>query len=307
MNSRDIADALTTALEQRGFKSTMVSTDCVAELRERIEKNRASGKIDGSVFQQYATYFENMLTQDVPWARSIIVVAVPSPILEVIFNLGGQRRAVVIPPTYEHSIDETVATTIEMVLVPHRFRICRAMLPHKLLAVQSGMARYGKNNISYVEGMGSFHRLLAFYSDFPVVNGVWREPQVLDECRGCTACTKHCPTGAIVPDRFQLRAERCLTLHNEATEPFPKWIDASWHHCLVGCMQCQHYCPVNKDVRLWKEPLAELTAEETELLLAGVAAAEMPASIIDKLKYTGLVEDPISLTRNLRSALDAKG
>ncbi len=307
MSSREVLDALQASLEQWGFKSAVVSAERSLELRRTIEEGRASNLINSAVFRQYAAYFENMLSQDVPWARSIVVVAVPRPALEVTFDIDGKQRTLIIPPTYEHSIDETVTSAIESSLVPHGFQICRAMLPLKLLAVRSGIARYGKNNVAYVEGMGSFHRLLAFYSDMPVESDSWREPQVLDACDGCQACTKHCPTGAIDPDRFQLHTERCLTLHNESSEQFPQWIDKSWHHCLVGCMQCQHYCPENKDVRLWKEHLAEFTQEETALILAGVTSDQMPPSIIAKFRTTGLLEDPISLTRNLKSALGATG
>ena len=306
MSPKDLTDALQAALEQRGFKSAMVSSAHVAELRETIEIQKASGLIDKGVYRQYVANFEQMLTQVVSWARSIIVVAMPQPVLEATFAVNGEPRTVVIPPTYASSIDATAIMTLEEVLVPNGYKIVRASLPLKLLAVRSGLARYGKNNISYVEGMGSFHRLIAFYTDLPVVSDTWRQPQPLDECEGCNACTKKCPTGAIDPDQFQLRAGRCLTLHNEAVGPFPEWINQTWHHCLVGCMKCQHFCPVNKDVRSWTEPFAEFTESETELLLTGVPKDEMPPSLVAKFRDIDLLEEPTNLARNLRSVLDSR-
>jgi epoxyqueuosine reductase len=225
--------------------------------------------------------------------------------LEVVLSVGGKQRSVIIPPTYEHSVDETVTSTIEDVLAPHGYRISRAILPQKLLAAHSGLACYGKNNITFVDGLGSFHRPLAFYSDLPCEHDTWQEPQMLDECNRCTTCIKKCPTGAIDPERFQLHAERCLTYYNESPEPFPSWLDKSWHHCLIGCMRCQSYCPVNKDVRSWTERYAELTDEETELVLNGGPKEGLPESLLAKLENTGLLDDPAVLARNLKSVLAA--
>jgi len=219
MSPREITDRLYATLRRHGFKSTIVSSSHVMELRRAIRNSRESGLIPEAVYRQYASYFDRMLTQDASWARSIIVVAIPRPVLEVGFTVDGRRRTALIPPTYEHSIDKVVAAAIESKLTPRGYRALWAMVPVKLLAVRSGLARYGKNNIAYVEGMGSFLRFNAFYSDLPPVSDTWREPQVLDECTNCSACIKKCPTGAIDPDRFQLRVERCLTFHNESSAP----------------------------------------------------------------------------------------
>jgi epoxyqueuosine reductase len=303
MNFQDIYPKLKVDLEKGGFKSTIVSSRNVFELRKSIENNLNLGKINNEVYKQYKISFDNMLTQDIHWAKSIIVIAAPSPILEVIFTIDGKKQSTIIPPTYDHSIDETATTIVKSTLVPHGYQISRARLPQKLLATHSGLARYGKNNITYVEGMGSYLRLIAFYSDLPNISDNWQKPKVLDECIKCKACTKNCPSGAIDPLQFQLHAERCLTYHNESSKNFPSWVKKSWHHCLIGCMKCQHYCPVNKDFRFWKEKFAEFTDNESKLLLSGVAIEEMPSSLTTKFVDTELLEEPASLARNLKSIL----
>lgn len=303
MEPREIAARLYAALMGSGFRTTIVSADRVSELRDTIKDNLASGKIDEDLRRQYAGYFEGMLTQDTKWAKSIIVVAVPRPRLEIVLTIAGSKRSVIIPPTYEHGIDETVTELIAGALNPHGYRIERAGLPQKLLAARSGLARYGKNNITYVEGIGSFLRLISFYSDLPAASDTWHEPRVLDECVDCTACIKKCPTGAIDPDRFQLHAERCLTYHNESSQAFPSWINGSWHHCLVGCMKCQHFCPVNKGVRSWTQRLAELTEDESTLLLNGTAVDKLPSCLNAKFRGTDLLDDRDWLARNLKCAL----
>jgi len=41
----------------------------------------------------------------------------------------------------------------------------KAIFPFKTLATRTGLAKYGKNNITYTECGGSYHRLTAFYTD----------------------------------------------------------------------------------------------------------------------------------------------
>ncbi len=307
MSPLEITERLYSTLNGHGYRSAIVSADHAAELRLTVEHSLRSGMINDGVYKQYAAFFDNMLTQDISRAQAIIAVAVPRPVLEVVFTINGEKRLTIIPPVYEYSIDETVAALIERELKPYGYQVVNAALPRKLLAARSGLARYGKNNIAYVEGIGSYHRLIAFYTDLPPVNDRWQEPEVLDECADCNACTKKCPTGAIDPDRFQLHAEKCLTFYNESSEPFPSWIDESWHHCLVGCMRCQHYCPVNKGVRSRIDRFAEFTDEESALLLGGVAQSELPQSLIDKFWKTDLLDDSFALARNLRSVLSTSG
>ena len=46
-----------------------------------------------------------------------------------------------------------------------------------------GLAVYGRNNIAYVEGLGSHFRLSAFYSNLPTETDIWRKPRMMERCR----------------------------------------------------------------------------------------------------------------------------
>jgi epoxyqueuosine reductase len=82
------------------------------------------------------------------------------------------------------------------------YHLAKPLLPLKTLAVYSGLARYGRNNISYVTGFGSYLQLMGAFSDLPCESDPWCEPKTLDRCSKCIACLQHCPTGAIADDRF---------------------------------------------------------------------------------------------------------
>lgn len=130
---------------------------------------------------------------------------------------NGETLALILPPTYV-GYDETrkwVEDLLAQILRTKGYRVVRPSLPLKLLAVRSGLGWYGRNNICYVPGMGSFLQLVSVYSDLPCQKDSWREAQMMPSCQNCYACRLSCPTGAISSDRFLLRAERCIVFHNE--------------------------------------------------------------------------------------------
>jgi epoxyqueuosine reductase len=193
--------------------------------------------------------------------------------------------------------------------MPAGYRFVKARLPQKLLAVRSGLAQYGKNNLSYIPGIGSFYRPIVFYSDLPCVEDHWGEVRMMERCLSCSLCSKVCPTGAIEPGRFLLHAERCLTLQNELPGEFPTWVDPTWHHSLVGCMRCQTACPANKDVAHQVVKREEFSHEETTLLLQGVSQEALPAATRQKLEHLDIFESDYFdvLSRNLHALFDKQG
>jgi epoxyqueuosine reductase len=168
------------------------------------------------------------------------------------------------------------------------------------------LGKYGRNNISYIEGMGSYFRLRAYYSELPCGQDSWQEPEMLEECVKCTSCVQACPTGAIDSDRFLLHAERCIPFFNERQVGFPEWFDPSWHNSLVGCMICQNVCPVDKPFRDYVEDKAEFTEEETKLILNGLAFEAHSLETQQKLAAIEWTEDLDMLARNLRLVMDAR-
>jgi epoxyqueuosine reductase len=239
------------------------------------------------------------------------VVAVPDPQIRFTFTWNGKRVPLIVPPTYLHwrRNDQQVEDALGEIVGLVGYRVARAMLPKKLLAVRSGLAAYGKNNVTYVRGMGSFHRLVAFYSDLPCQQDDWQEPKMMERCQKCSACLRHCPTGAITSERFLLHAERCITFHNEKPSdvPFPAWLDASWHNCLVGCLHCQSICPESKDYLAWVEEGPEFSAEETALLVEGVSLDQLPAETTRKLEQSDLADLLDVLPRNLKVIFERMG
>jgi epoxyqueuosine reductase len=294
------AELICSELREKGYRGAVVPIEHVAQLKHEIEENVSRGKIDAELYERYLAGFEFDVTTRLPKARSVIITAAPQPQRKVTFHLSGQTYPVIIPPTYYSDTDAEIRNILQNTLSSKDYQLHLAALPSKLLAVCSGMAKYGKNNIAYVEDLGSFVRLRAFLSDMPTGRSDGFKPHVMKECDKCKACLNECPTKAIVPDRFLIHAERCITFLNEGKEEFPAWVDPAWHNSLVGCMRCQLVCPVNKPFIKWVEEGEDFDEAETQLILNGVPLDHLPTETVGKLNRCYMMEYLDLLPRNLR-------
>ena len=308
MDEKSLGQAeLLQQLEGRGYHGRVISIQRLRDLQEEIESRYEEGLLVGALRRRYLSRFAFSPPEDLPEARSLIVVAAGQPQFRLTFAWNGKRIPLIVPPTYLHwrESDEQVEDLLAQILKSAGYRVALAVLPKKLVAVRSGLAAYGRNNVTYVAGMGSFHRLAVLYSDFPCPEDRWQESKMMERCQTCQACLHNCPTGAITAERFLLHAERCITFRNEEAGdvPFPEWLDPSWHNCLVGCLRCQSVCPENKDVLGWIEDGAEFSAQETALLVDGVPLDQLPAATVAKPQRWDLVDLLDVLPRNLKVLL----
>jgi epoxyqueuosine reductase len=299
------SNSLLEMIAGRGWRGAIIPIGHLADLERAIRSRRTDRSLDETLCRDYLAFFSFAPPDDLRNAQSIIIVAMPVPQTRVVFRWKGGRYAATVPPTYAgySGVTARVQAALAAWLQPSGYGAAPTRLPLKTLAVCSGLAAYGRNNICYVPGMGSFLQLVGSFSDLPCSADPWREPQALERCASCEACRRHCPSGAIAGDRFLLRAEYCLTYHNESANPFAAWIQPSWHHCLIGCMKCQDVCPENRCVREWFDDRVEFAEEETACFLDRVPFAELPPGAAQKLSSLEINEDYWILCRNLSALL----
>jgi epoxyqueuosine reductase len=294
-----VCTELSDFLSATGYTARIVSIARVSELQSLLERLKQDGSVSAAFYPELTRYFNFDYAKSLPGARSIIIIASPQPPTRVAFG----DQTVIIPPTYIYrDIWKGQLTAVTEFLEPRGFRVARARLPFKTLAVRSGLAKYGRNNISYIEGMGSFHRLGAFYSDAPCGEDSWNEPQSMRPCQTCKVCLKACPTGCIADDRFLIHADRCLTHFNENEKTLPDWIKAAWHNALLGCMECQKACPVNKPhLGSTREAEVVFSESETRQILDGEPLDTLTPELKAKLESLCLTDEDVYplLKRNL--------
>ncbi len=290
-------------LEKEGYRCKIVSIQHLDDLKKEFEKQHSDGLLDPQLFKEYLSEFNFSPFEKLKDAAAVFIVALPDSHLQINFTWNGKVYPVIVPATYLHGkkFVERTKNLLDGVLLRAGYQVVSAYVPVKLLAVHSGLATYGRNNITYVKGMGSYHRLAAFFTDFPCAEDDWQELQMMEACNDCSACRRKCPTNAIIAERFLLQAERCLTFLNEqpGDKPFPDWIDPLWHNCLVGCLHCQRICPVNKKIPQRIEKGPEFTQEETASFLKKVLREQLAPATAKKIEQHDMTRLIEVLPRNL--------
>jgi epoxyqueuosine reductase len=290
----------------RGWQARVLPAARLDDVKARLAQIIPQGEFSPSLAAYLGKWNESELPAS-PTARSVVVGAVARPLTQALLTWRGRERLVQVPPHYAgyRTVPDGLAAAVGTALEPFDFSAARCEPPLKTMAACAGLARYGRNNIAYVDGLGSYLMLAACATDAPPPMGTtWTEPQPLDRCDGCVACRRACPTTAIRADRFLLHTGRCLTLHNEETEPLPEWIEPRWHHVAVGCLRCQLACPVNASVELLVAPPERFDAAETEAILAAEPIGTRTAATQAKLERCGLDYSPELMARNLRLLLE---
>ena len=297
------------------FKFKTMSTDHLNDLQKDIDKIKRSGKISKHpVFKSYIKNKKFKLPENFPEAKFIVIMAVFTKLMKVNFHLDGATYETMIPPQYYDdgvSIDNLINVLQEQIIKEPGYRVENVSQIHlKLLAARSGLGKYGRNNIIFVDGMGSFITLYAFFTDFQFKEDNWHEINMLEECEKCRNCVGICPTSCITMGNFVIDVTKCITLYNEIEGKFPRWIHPNWHNALMGCMKCQIPCPANEKVHDYAGRLEDVTEEETLKILRGECDNKLINSLTKKLKgfapATSKEYFPI-FTRNLSVLINHNG
>jgi epoxyqueuosine reductase len=297
-------------LRDADIEARAVSMDRLSDLRRWFADEVEGDRLPAAVLKDFRFALRESELPALPGGRavrSLVVAARPRPVSRAVFTVGEQRLPFTVPATY--STYEGTAEELRRSLrraTDDRHWFAPTRLPSKSLAVFSGLAAWGRNNIAYVAGRGSYVFLASFASDWEPDADRWVGPSLLPRCETCIACARACPTGAIDGDRLLLHTERCLTFMNEGDDPFPDWVEPIAHQCPVGCVACQRACPENAGRETLGSTL-EFTAAETDLLVRGATATDLDDDLRERLRQCGLLDYLPQLPRNLGVLLPRGG
>jgi epoxyqueuosine reductase len=302
-NMSSISKELILSLEKLGCKAKIVSISHIDEMRDELFALRDSNMIDKKLYKDMLSGMEFNSDNTLKNAKSIIVIAAPQIISKANFQYKGTTYSLNLPPTYvADGIRSKVKGAMNEISSKNGFKVQGTKLPQKQLAVKSGLAKYGKNNITYIDGMGSFYVLMSFYTDLDLLTDSWQE--IDGDCINCSICIKNCPTGAISEKRFLINAEKCMTFVNEyGDDDFPEWVKPEWHNSLIGCMSCQLKCPKNSAFVNKSSVIATFTEEETNMFLDKVSFESLPEATVKKLDDIAMTSNYSFLGRNIKILL----
>jgi epoxyqueuosine reductase len=307
--SKALVEELRSAFEGIGRRIALCSSNNLSEVSVMLEARYSAGEISAAVFEKYLEQFSYFPPASLPGAEAVLLTAVPigRSVLELTLE-GGSFEAIV-PPTYgaDEQISETEAL-LSRVLGAVGIGYDRARVPLKILAAQTGLGCYGRDNILRFEGLGSFVRLDAWWTELSAEGEAWGPPRQLERCASCGACERACPNGCISGERFIIDASRCLTFMNEGTAPFPSWVHPDIHNAAVGCLRCQEACPENRNTlgrNVYRRFV--LDREASALILEGKPIAALPPEAQAAVRAAEMAGSEANLARNLRALAAARG
>lgn len=289
-------------LESAGFRAAFLPYHAIAQINKSYDDLFEKSK-DIAYAQNAVKHFQNNQPPNIPFEPlSFLIIAHPGHYAQFVLSIKGEQIAIPIPPPFNEPTEQKrFDDIVESITKDHKTAHTRG-ISQKLLTVLSGLGRYGKNNICYIEKLGSYFNLRAFYTDIPCEDN--SQPlKFLDECEACGLCRENCPTGAIGQSTV-IDAARCLSMYNEVDGAMPEWIPQNAHHTMISCLRCQEICPVN--VSLPKKIVYSLELDETETqALISSDSLTMPPELKQKLSGFGLDDGFISIAgRNANLAIN---
>jgi epoxyqueuosine reductase len=296
----------------------------MAELAESgrfISSLEESGQLDHRFFRTSLAGLVRSAGNPDPRWRSIILLSCPRPAHRLTFERDPNPFFCLLPPTYVEfrRRDGVLLRDLRAFMGRDFPRTAILRAPLKRLAVRSGLAAYGRNNITYSGEYGSYHQLVGFISEAelgPYCSDEPAEDPRLPFCARCAACIRCCPAQAIDKKRFLLHAEKCFTIFTENPGRLPPVRDklAVRMPCLVGCLACQTVCPANRG-KLKVEPApVSFTAPETKCFLADNGKWSGGDRRVDpvwqgirkKLMILGMLHYQNRIGRNLRFIMNSE-
>ncbi len=149
----------------RGYRAVWYGVTAVNRAVEAITLFRDQRAFDDVFYERSLSWLCGSELPVLPAERSVVVVAVPRPAHVATFDCHGESVDLILPPTYHNynGLPNEVKQDLESFL-GNSASLRAVKAPLKGVAARTGLVRYGRNNITYVDGMGSYAQLMAFAS-----------------------------------------------------------------------------------------------------------------------------------------------
>jgi epoxyqueuosine reductase len=302
----------------RSYRLAWAPSLILYDALEELEKHENEGILDESQSVLIKRWY-SLAEQIVKNYKTLMMIAFSTANMtgKITFNLYGEKFSALLPPNYGDrgaviQMEQQVEADILDCGEKNGFRIEKFRGPYKNLAVRIGIGLYGRNNLLYVDGMGSYVRLMGYVIDQTLDTDGFQMIQSfstghLSNCETCGACAKACPTKAINSERFLLKIDRCLSNLSDEEKIWPDFVYTAPNQCLVGCLTCQKVCPVNRGFTgVGVERELAFTDEESDYIKSNANNNfGLESSIVDKLCNAGFESYRPYILRNLRRIVGA--
>jgi len=139
-----------------------------------------------------------------------------------------------------------------------RYFVDSAPVMERQWAAEAGLGWQGKNTLLIHPRHGSYFFLTEIICDLELE---YDEP-IADHCGTCRRCIDACPTEAIGPEGYLVKANQCISyLTIETKKDIPEAYSLKMDDWVFGCDICQQVCPWNKFSMPHSEPQFNPTGE----------------------------------------------
>ena len=235
--------------ESLGCKAGLFPLPYLGQIEKDLDILKTHGSFpyryfDGRFFKKFDFSF-SLANSDF---RSIIIIASPRFVTDIYFYLEDGILRTRVPATYTNCwIDKNISRILDKHFKRNELVPVRNDLPLKSIAARSGIAKYGKNGLCFIDGMGSYIMLNAYYSKIRPASNILYDYQLMEDCTDCRQCIDNCPNGCIDEKIPLIDISRCFTFLNEVKKENHIHGKDVLKDTLLGCNICQESCPLNKD------------------------------------------------------------
>lgn len=168
------------------------------------------------------------------------------------------------------------------------YRACLDIHPvlERDLALRSGLGWFGKNSMLISRKYGSFTIIGSLVLNKKLKESSHNEIET-DHCGQCRACIDACPTDAILIDKRQIIASRCISTYTiemfKADAEAPTGMEKASGE-IFGCDICQDVCPWNQ--RPERQGLSGVNEDEfleANKLITSTFLSQAPEKVIEEL------------------------
>jgi epoxyqueuosine reductase len=212
------------------------------ESREQIEARVADGLSGGLGFVYREPGVSTTPADSFPWARSIVVAAVPYLRAGDGESTGSIRPIARFADGDRYDQVRSTLDALEGVLVSKEGR-CEQVydddrLVDRAVAIRAGVAWSGKSTMALTPGAGPWFLIGSVVTDLRITP---TQPMARS-CGTCTACIPACPTGAIIAPGV-LDARLCLAAVLQRPGSIPVELRSKVGGRIYGCDDCLVACP----------------------------------------------------------------
>ena len=171
MNTEEIVQAWA---KTRGYRASVGGVSLLDEVRSALRERREAGEIEAGFYGDNLDIFTYLEGVPIGNWRSIIIVAGPKPASVLTFIVGDKTVETILPPTYVRyrktfaDVRDDFAEAVSGL----GFRVGLLNAPLKALGSRLGLLSYGRNNVGYIAGLGSFFQLVGLVSAPPYDDSV---------------------------------------------------------------------------------------------------------------------------------------